>query len=581
MKRLLLLLLLIALNFSVQNNVCAQALIPMSCATDGCAESNSNNPSQANSLLNSSKDKYYDQYNTDLSMWIPNSASNVKVIKINFIVVQRYQNDPQNFSLNGVRSDGVSDDVFLRNLVVSLNNMYANLAEPSDNAGQEICGSCNDVKNSKIQFSLEGIHYIVDSNVWGTTNSSTYKFNAAGEINIYIPRTSLTYCWCSGYSSTNLNENINLVMNNFYNCYLQFESYGLISLLAHELGHALGLCHTYLGGGCSTTIESLRSTGNFFDDHFGSYPGRCPDLAGAWNANPYINNSDRTTNNIMGGTVYRDYWSPKQIGAMHRNLVFNNIRKYLKYSVRNTNPIMVSTDEIWDFDMILDRDIQINSLGSITLTKNIQMPDNGIIELNSGGVMSINSCVVKNTFGNYWRGIVIKSGGLLTLNSTTMTDYDIVVESGGSLKIKGSLAITGNHSIMVKSGGYLCIEPTSTINLANYNSLIKINDGALIGVNPMLNIQSNCVSSPTSIAISGVGSIIDYSQDVYIQNQTISSNKYIGGKNIFVGNHVTTSKTAGDVLINNGANVIFDCKNIVFDPGFECSFGSTYEVKNH
>ena len=113
------------------------------------------------------------------------------------------------------------------------------------------------------------------------------------------------------------------------------------------------------------------------------------------------------------------------------------------------------------------------------------------------------------------------------------------------------------------------------------NSLIKINEGALNGVNPSLSVLSSCISNPTDIIISGNGSIIDYSQDVYIQNQTISSNKYIGGKNIFVGNHVTTSQTAGDVLINNSANVIFDCKNIVFDPGFECAFGSTYEVKNH
>ena len=74
---------------------------------------------------------------------------------------------------------------------------------------------------------------------------------------------------------------------------------------------------------------------------------------------------------------------------------------------------------------------------------------------------------------------------------------------------------------------------------------------------------------------------LDYSQDVYIQNTTINGNKLIKGKNIYVGNHVTTDQPSGDVLINNGANVIFDCKTITFDAGFECASGSSYEVKNH
>lgn len=73
----------------------------------------------------------------------------------------------------------------------------------------------------------------------------------------------------------------------------------------------------------------------------------------------------------------------------------------------------------------------------------------------------------------------------------------------------------------------------------------------------------------------------DYSRGVYIQNTTINENRFIRGKNIYVGNHVTTIQPSGDVLINNGANVIFDCNTVTFDPGFECAFGSTYEVKNH
>lgn len=59
----------------------------------------------------------------------------------------------------------------------------------------------------------------------------------------------------------------------------------------------------------------------------------------------------------------------------------------------------------------------------------------------------------------------------------------------------------------------------------------------------------------------------------------ISSNRFIGGRNIYVGNSVTASKPQGDVVIKNGAYVIFDATGeVVFDKGFECEAGSTFEV---
>jgi len=141
--------------------------------------------------------------------------------------------------------------------------------------------------------------------------------------------------------------------------------------------------------------------------------------------------------------------------------------------------------------------------------------------------------------------------------------------------------MSGNHNITVQSGGYLCVESGTSIQLTDYNSVIKMSNGALNGVNPSLSVTSNCISNPIAATIIGNGSIVDYSQDVYIQNIVINTNRYIGGKNIYVGNHVTTSQTQGDVLINNSSNVIFDGKNVTFDAGFECASGSTYETIIH
>lgn len=70
--------------------------------------------------------------------------------------------------------------------------------------------------------------------------------------------------------------------------------------------------------------------------------------------------------------------------------------------------------------------------------------------------------------------------------------------------------------------------------------------------------------------------------DIYIQNQIISTNRYFRGRNIYVGKNVTPNLPQGNVLITNGAYVLFDgSENVFFDAGFECEVGSSYEVTNH
>jgi len=168
-----------------------------------------------------------------------------------------------------------------------------------------------------------------------------------------------------------------------------------------------------------------------------------------------------------------------------------------------------------------------------------------------------------------------------TLSTMTIQDETIItIESGATLQIKAgaNLNILGSGKIVVKAGGYICVEPGANINLQDYKSVIIMEEGAIYGANPLLFTSPSCSGSITK---TGNGAIADFNQDVYIQNLTINASRYIGGKNIYIGNHVDTNHTYGDVQINNGANVIFDCKNVTFDAGFECALGSSFEVKNH
>ena len=259
---------------------------------------------------------------------------------------------------------------------------------------------------------------------------------------------------------------------------------------------------------------------------------------------------------------------------------------------------------------IVYNDVTINS--DIRWTGNIVLPDitnstDPDLIVSSNQTLTINksgtpNCHIKNTFNDFVNPTVFTSAQnslfkmqsfsntiddnlstfILVIGSTLDINAGAVftVQNGSTLQIKSgaNLNLFGSGKIVVKSGGYICVESGASINLQDYNSLIVLEEGALLGANPLLFTSPTCANS---IAKNGNGSIVDYSQDIYIQNQTISTNRYIGGKNIYVGNHVINSQTIGDVLITNGANVIFDCKEVIFDAGFECTSGSTYEVINH
>jgi hypothetical protein len=68
--------------------------------------------------------------------------------------------------------------------------------------------------------------------------------------------------------------------------------------------------------------------------------------------------------------------------------------------------------------------------------------------------------------------------------------------------------------------------------------------------------------------------------DIFIQNETLSSDSYITGKTISAGTNVTTSKPEGPAKINNGANVVLNAEgDILLDKGFEIEQGSTLETK--
>ena len=177
-----------------------------------------------------------------------------------------------------------------------------------------------------------------------------------------------------------------------------------------------------------------------------------------------------------------------------------------------------------------------------------------------------------------------ESAFILEENSTIELNENsrFVVKSGCTFRAKSgsNIIVKGSGKIVIENGAYFCIESGTNINLQDYLSVLNFHTGASMGVNTsVLTDPSICYTSLGSIAYVGNGSINQYQNDVYIQNETITRNRYISGRNIYVGRAVTSAKTQGDVVIKNGYMVIFDSEvETLIDKGFEAETGAGFEV---
>jgi hypothetical protein len=68
--------------------------------------------------------------------------------------------------------------------------------------------------------------------------------------------------------------------------------------------------------------------------------------------------------------------------------------------------------------------------------------------------------------------------------------------------------------------------------------------------------------------------------DLYLQNQTITGNEHFkAGKTIIAGRNVTSDEPQGDIIIEPGANVVFQAgEKIVMKPGFHAKAGSNFRA---
>ncbi len=347
----------------------------------------------------------------------------------------------------------------LDQIVAWLNGYYDSNCPPSDPiAGVPF------LNDTKIRFEAK-YYFYQNSAVWSTTSGSTLNAAVAAidperlnQLNIHVNGGVYPGAWgLATYPSTNIAYHQYVVtFNNEAN---PGADYAWAGHLAHELGHTLDLRHTYGGANCNeTSPDYLADVFNY---------GPCPHESG-WCCDVY-SSSNTCTNNMMGGTKYSCYFSPMQIARMHRALSLKSIRKYVKCEPFDADPIVVDTDEQWDFNIKLYNPVQVTNGANLTLSCHLEMSNYDEIIVEDGSRLTVDGGTITSECP-YWGGIELWGNANLTQNPLNQgvveTKNEAIIENAR----RAITTIKGVNSgwIWSKTGGI--IKCTNTTFRNNWNS---------------------------------------------------------------------------------------------------------------
>jgi len=269
------------------------------------------------------------------------------------------------------------------------------------------------IPDPKIRFELQNIFWHDDNTYYGYSSqcgSGPHSvYNTDGAIDIYyMDNTSISgACGPTGF--------VNLF--NF--------GYGWASsqLIAHELGHVIGLPHTF--SGCNDDV---------YDDTY--HPDPNTGWAGCGPSESYSNcgGGSGISNNIMGYNKCRSYLSPKQIGQVrYRVIQLSGYRGFLKPDYDATQTVEIVSNETWEHSNYLVGDLIVKSGFQLTVKCTLFLASDSkiIVEPNAklivdGGVLTT------NTETDRWNGIYV-TGNSTASQSLNPTLFGTVILKNGAV----------------------------------------------------------------------------------------------------------------------------------------------------
>jgi hypothetical protein len=295
-------------------------------------------------------------------IYIPKPNARHKIINLNFNVFQNSAGT-LNFPLSDPNSINIINQVlnWVKMFFTSNNN-------PTD---QPNCLGINNLNSKYIDFNINGIYFYQNDGAFNAQCDFGLFLNIIKSVDPNRLK-SLNFCTTHGTTSFGgcaneipMVDNHNSYLPNYNLCAVtfyidkdiqNFSHWAGSQNIAHEIGHLLGLRHTYVNTfhtvndyDCAICLNySLTNHVDYLHDIHGPVGcSLCPN-SGIW-SNPAASPNDGITNNLMGGSIDNSYASPKQIGIMHRSLYLLSPGKYTQCTYDPNNPFEVDTVELWNF----------------------------------------------------------------------------------------------------------------------------------------------------------------------------------------------------------------------------------------
>lgn len=318
-----------------------------------------------------------------------------KKVKIRFVILER---NPNSFIKENYRPE---DTPLLRQFAQQINDDLAAMSAPLHPPSG--CGAACHVLLSRLRVELTDIEFIQDPTIDYDHTGNYNGFEIYGKdqdniLNVYFvynPSIGNPGAWAqrvgNGFTNINANDLNSIALRNYYSSNIYLPDFA--DHFIHELGHVLGLKHF-------DQEMSMTTSTDYLQDIYGG-------TTVSW--------QPLDDNNFMFGRLgspnsYCNYFSPMQLGRMHRGLYMGEAKRY-GYPVDepSTYPWLIEQDETWDFTMRMYQDIRVKYGATLTVKCEVQMPPGGRIVVEPGGKLIVDGGLI-TSYNNTstWQGIQVE-----------------------------------------------------------------------------------------------------------------------------------------------------------------------------